>query len=149
MEEKIKTIKLTEEEMISMSYDDVAYIILENKKKKMKIQDLFKEVIKLMKLPESVFEEHLADFFELLSTDKRFIMVDKGYWDLRINQKSKIVIEEEDEEEIKEESAETEEVETEEEEEINYEEEILDDDETEDDLKELVIMDENEENEII
>ena len=145
----MKTIKLTDEEMISMSYDDVAYIILENKKKKMKIQDLFKEVIKIMNLPEKVFEEHLADFFELLSTDKRFIMVDKGYWDLRINQKTKVVIEEDDEEEIIEESPETTEEDSEEVEEINYEEEILDDDETEDDLKELVIMDENDENEII
>ena len=144
----MKSIKLTEEELISMSYDDVAYLILENNRKKMKIQDLFKEVIKTMNLKESVFEEHLADFFELLSTDKRFIMVDKGYWDLRINQKAKIIIEEDDEEEIIEDNLELEENE-ETEEDINYEEEILDDDETEDDLKELVIMDENEENDII
>ena len=144
----MKSIKLTEEELISMSYDDVAYLILENNRKKMKIQDLFKEVIKTMDLKESVFEEHLADFFELLSTDKRFIMVDKGYWDLRINQKAKIIIEEDDEEEIIEDNLELEENE-ETEEDINYEEEILDDDETEDDLKELVIMDENEENDII
>ena len=144
----MKSIKLSKEELLSMSYDDVAYIILENNKKKMKIQDLFKEVIKIMNLPESVFEEHLADFFELLSTDKRFIMVEKGYWDLRINQKTKVIIDEEDEEEIIEDTAELEEDE-EDEEEINYEEEILDDDETEDDLKELVIMDENEENEIM
>ena len=144
----MKSIKLTEEELLSMSYDDVAYLILEQKKKKMKIQDLFKEVIKLMKLPDKVFEEHLADFFELLSTDKRFIMVDKGYWDLKINHKTKLIIEEEDEEDIIDTSEETEQQE-EDEEEINYDEEVLDDDETEDDLKELVIMDENEENEII
>ena len=144
----MKSIKLTEEELLSMSYDDVAYLILEQKKKKMKIQDLFKEVIKLMKLPDKVFEEHLADFFELLSTDKRFIMVDKGYWDLKINHKTKLIIEDEDEEEIIDTSEETEQQE-EDEEEINYDEEVLDDDETEDDLKELVVMDENEENEII
>lgn len=145
----MKLIKLTEEELLSMSYDDVAYLILENNKKKMKIQDLFKEVIKTMNLSEKVFEEHLADFFELLSTDKRFIMVDKGFWDLRINQKTKVIIDEEDEEEVLEETVDDSEEETSNNEEINYEEEIIDDDDTEDDLKELVIIDENEENEII
>ena len=144
----MKTIKLTEQELVSMSYDDVAYKILENNQKKMKIQDLFKAVIKAMNLNDNVFEEHLADFFGLLSTDKRFIMVDKGYWDLKVNQKTKLVIEEDDEEEIIDTVEETEDEEIEEEE-INYDEEILDDDEDEDELKELVIMDENEENEVI
>lgn len=144
----MKSITLTEEEIASMSYDDVAYLILEKNQSKMKIQDLFKEVIKSMNLGESAFEEHLADFFELLSTDKRFIMVDKGFWDLKINHSTKLVIEDEDEEDeiIEEEPIiETEEVE----EEINYDEEILDDDDAEDDLKDLVIMDDPEENEMM
>ena len=143
----MKPLNLTEEELLSMSYDDVAYKILENNKKKMKIQDLFKEVIRIMDLGENAFEEHLADFFELLSTDKRFIMVEKGYWDLKINHKAKIVIDEDDDEEIIDSKEEVEE-EIEDEEEINYDDEIIDDDDEEDDLKELVIMDDNEENEI-
>ena len=97
----MKKINLTEEELVTMSYDDVANIIIETNGRKMKIQDLFKEVIKVMNLSESEFEEHLADFFELLSTDKRFIMLEKGYWDLRINHSTKVIIDsEEDEEEI-------------------------------------------------
>ncbi len=146
----MKSINLTKEELATMSYDDVAYKILENNQKKMKIQDLFKEVIRLMDLSNDAFENHLADFFELLSTDKRFIMLEKGFWDLKINHKTKLIIDEEDaEEEIIEPSEEAEETNNEEvEEEINYDEEILDDDETEDDLKDLVIMDENEESEI-
>lgn len=144
----MKKINLTEEELATMSYDDVAYIILEENGKKMKIQDLFKEVIKIMNLGENAFEEHLADFFELLSTDKRFIMLEKGYWDLKINHSTKIVIDdEEDEEEIINDIEEVEENE-EDEEEINYDEELVDDDDAEDDLKDLVILDENEENDI-
>lgn len=144
----MKKINLTEEELATMSYDDVAYLILENNQKKMKIQDLFKEVIKVMNLGDSAFEEHLADFFELLSTDKRFIMIEKGYWDLKINHSTKLIIDDEDdEEEILEEIEETNEDE-EEEETINYDEELIDDDDAEDDLKDLVILDENEENEI-
>ena len=144
----MKKINLTEEEIATMSYDDVANIILENNGKKMKTPDLSKEVIKVMNLPESDFENHLADFFELLSTDKRFIMVEKGYWDLKINHSTKLIIDDEDdEEEILDEVEETNEDE-EEEETINYDEELVDDDDAEDDLKDLVILDENEENEI-
>lgn len=144
----MKKINLTEEELATMSYDDVAYLILENNQKKMKIQDLFKEVIKVMNLGDSAFEEHLADFFELLSTDKRFIMVEKGYWDLKINHSTKLIIDDEDDdEEILDEVEETNEDE-EEEETINYDEELVDDDDAEDDLKDLVILDENEENDI-
>ena len=144
----MKSLNLSEEELLSMSYDDVAYKVLEHREKKMKIQDLFKEVIRIMNLPESAFEDHLADFFELLSTDKRFIMLEKGYWDLKINHKTKLIIDEDDDEEevIEDRNVEEEE---EPEEEINYDEEIIDDDETEDDLKDLVVMDETEENEIV
>ena len=44
-------IKLTDEEKDTLSYNDVAYLILKDKNKKIKIQDLFKEVIKVMDLP--------------------------------------------------------------------------------------------------
>ena len=143
----MKSITLTEEEIASMSYDDVAYLILEKNQNKMKIQDLFKEVIKTMNLGENAFEEHLADFFELLSTDKRFIMVDKGFWDLKINHSTKLIIDDDEEEEITVDI--DEETEEEIEEEINYDEDIVDDDVAEDDLKDLVILDENEENDMI
>mgnify|MGYP003301809210 CR=1 FL=1 len=106
------------------------------------------EVIKIMNLGDNAFEEHLADFFELLSTDKRFIMLEKGYWDLRINHSTKMILDtDEDDEEIIEE-VEEETTETEENEEINYDEDIVDDDDAEDDLKDLVILDENEENDM-
>ena len=131
---------ISEEELETMSYDDVAYIILKNKKKKQKIQELFQLVIKTMHLPQETFEERIADFFELLSTDQRFIMLPKGYWDLQENHKTEVVIEEDDEEieEIKE-DVEDEEIE----EEINYDDELVDDDETEDDLKDLVVIDDD------
>ena len=144
----MKNINLTKEELVTMSYDDVAYVILENVGKKMKTPDLFKEVIRIMDLGNNEFENHLADFFELLSTDKRFTMVEKGYWDLKINQKTKLIIDDEEDEEIVE-KIEEEINEEDETEEINYDDEILDDDDAEDDLKDLVIMDEPEENEIM
>jgi len=136
-------LNISKEELEQMSYDDVAYVILKTKKDKMKIQDLFKGVIETMGLPESDFESHIVDFFELLSTDKRFLMLEQGYWDLKENHKANVVIddEEEIEEEIKEEEIEEEEIE----EEINYDDDVLDDDDTEDELKDLVVIDESDE----
>ena len=138
-------LNISKEELEQMSYDDVAYVILKTNKKKMKIQDLFKGVIETMELPSSDFDNHIMDFFELLSTDKRFLMLEQGFWDLKENHKANVVIDEEEdlEEDIKDE--EEIELEEEENEEINYDDDILDDDDAEDDLKDLVIMDDGEE----
>jgi len=109
----------------------------------MTIQDLFKEVIRIMGLPDSYFESKIGDFFGLLSTDKRFIMLEKGFWDLKDNHSTKVVIDdEEDDEIIIEEEEGLDEVETDEE--INFDDDTVDDDDEDDDLKDLVIMDDSE-----
>lgn len=147
----MKTTKLTSEQLEQMSYTDVANLVLTESGKKMNIQDLFKKVLVLMELPESYFESKVADFFGLLSTDKRFIMLEKGFWDLRDNHASQIVItdDEEDEEEEVEKIIDEEINEDEENEEINYDDEdTVDDDDDDDQFKDLVIMDEGEEAEI-
>ena len=136
---------ISKEELESMNYDDIAFIILSEQKKKMKIQDLFKKICKALGLSDDEFEAQIGDFFEIMSTDKRFTMLDNGYWDLRINHSQKLVLDEdEDEEEI--EIEDEEEEEPEEEEDIFYD-ENPDDDEAEDDLKDLVVIDDEEANE--
>lgn len=147
----MKAIKLTDEQLEQYSYADVANLVLEANGKKMKIQDLFGEVIRLMKLPESFFESKIGDFFGLLSTDKRFIMLEKGFWDLRVNHTNKIVIEEEEEDEDLGLEEEIEDIPEEDEDdtEINFDDDKVDDDDDEDDLKDLVILDESEEQDMM
>ena len=131
-------IKLTEEEKETLSYADVAYLILQSGKRKQKIQDLFKKVIKLLDLDESVFEENIGTFFEQIITDKRFIILDNGYCDLKINHSTKVIVEDDDEDyEIIPEDEDFEE----ENEEDNYDEDATADDDAEDDLQDLVILD--------
>lgn len=139
----MKTIKISDEELETMSHTDVAYVILKENGSKMTIQELFKTVIDVMHLPESYFESKIADFFQLLATDKRFIMLEKGFWDLSDNHTKKVIIESDDDEEI----VADEEVldEEESEDEVNYDETVVDDDDEEDDLKDLVIIDDAEE----
>ena len=144
----MKKVKISPEELEQMSHADVANIVLKENGKKMTIQDLFKEVIRIMNLPESYFESKIGDFFGLLSTDNRFIMLEKGVWDLKDNHSTKVIIEDEEEEEeiiVDDE----EELDEEEEEDINYDDDTVDDDDDDDDLKDLVIMDEGTEEDMM
>ncbi len=136
---KLKSI--SEEQIETMSYDDIAYVILKEKGKKMKLLDLFNEVIDQLKLNKEEAENHLADFFSLLSTEKRFIQLEGGYWDLRENHTAKIELTDLDDEEDL-----TDEIEEERNEEIEEDMYIdetkeSDDDEAEDEYKDLVVID--------
>ena len=134
-------VKLTAEQKETLSYDDVAHMVLQAYEKKMKIQDLFKYVIKAMGLPEEEFTNGIGDFFELLLTDKRFIMLENGFWDLKINHSTRIVLEDEEDDDIEIISeVDKDEDEEEDDKEINYDEDKVEDDEKEDGLEDLVII---------
>lgn len=131
---------ISKEELENMSYDDIAFAILTEKKKKMKIIDLFQEIGKLINLSESVIEDKIGDFFEMLTLDKRFIMLEDGSWDLKTRHAGTVIIDE-DEDDLS--TDEVEEVEEQEdEEEIFYDEDEEDD--SEDDLKDLVVISDDE-----
>ncbi len=137
----MKLTDLTKEDLENMSYDDLAYMILSESKKQMKIIDLFNKIGSLVGLSEKEVEDKIADFFEMLTLDKRFIMLDDGSWDLKERHVQKIIIEEDEEDVGLDEIEESPEMD-EEEEEIFYDEEETDD--SEDDLKDLVVIDEEE-----
>ena len=100
----LKSIK--KDELETMSNKDIAYLILEESKRKLNTADLFKKIIKLLDLPESTFESKIADFYTALSTDKRFILLENGKWDLRNNHTSDKIIKVTDEEEEEDEEVE-------------------------------------------
>ena len=101
--------KISKEELELLSNKDITNILLEEKGKQ-KTADLFKKIIKLLGLPESTFDERIGDYYTSLTTDKRFILLDDGKWDLRSRHTSdKIIKVEEEEEEEEEEEIESEE----------------------------------------
>ena len=143
---KFKTIN--KEDLETMSFDDIAYVILKEKNKKMKVSEIFKIICDELNLGESAFEAQIGDFFALISTEKRFIQLEKGYIDLRENHTSEININdiEDDLDEEIEDVQEDEEDDNDEND--NYYDDIDEtEDETEDDLKDLVIVDEGYEDE--
>lgn len=140
------SLKIPKDELELMSNKDIAALILENSKRTINTADLYKKIMKLLDLPESSFESKIADFYTSLSTDKRFILLDNGKWDLRNKHTSDKVIkvttdEEDDEEEEEDISNQPEDIE-----EDNYDDTDDEeyDDETNEELKDLVVIDEDE-----
>ena len=129
----------------TMQLDDIAYIILKEKGKKMKITDILRTICDALGMTDKEYENQIGDFFTLLATEKRFIQLEKGYWDLRENHTSEINIQD-----LEDDMDDDIELENPEEDNINEEDEgdyydtidDMDDDDSDDDLKDLVIVDE-------
>ncbi len=139
--------KMPKEELEQLSYADITHYLLQQKKKPRTTGELFNEIIKLLQLPDSTFEEQIGDYYTALTTDKRFIILNNGKWDLRSNHTSDnflMTIEEEDEdEEIELDEAEEEAEEDEDEEFDDFKEEdedLVDEDE---DLEDLAIVEDD------
>lgn len=144
---KIKS--YTKEELETMPFDDLAYTVLLEKGKKMKTIDIFQTICANLGIDQKDYEEKIADFFTLLATEKRFIQLPKGFWDLKENHASSVKItetaeESEEEDELEELKAIPQEEETEED---YYDTKNDDDDDTDDGLEDLVIIDDLEEEE--
>ena len=104
---------MTKEDLELLSNKDITNLLLEEKGKQT-TPDLFKKIIKLLELPESTFDQKIGDYYTSLTTDKRFILLEDGTWDLRSRHTSDKIIkvdedEDEDIEEIEEEVDEEEE----------------------------------------
>jgi len=101
---KIKNMSM--EELEQLSYTDLAYLVLKEGKSALKIPDLFKKVCTILKYSDDQFASKIGDFYTAVNTDKRFVNITDGLWDIRDRHSVKLEIEEdgEDEEEPVEES---------------------------------------------
>ena len=136
---------MKKEEIELLSNKDITNLLLEEKGCQ-NTAELFTQIIELLDLPKSTFDNKIGDYFTALTTDKRFLMLEDGTWDLRSRHNaSKVikVIEEEDDE--LEDVSNEEDIPEEDEFDIDS---VTDDDDTfddnDDDLKDLVILDEDE-----
>ena len=135
---------MTKEDLELLSNKDITNLLLEEKGKQ-STPDLFKKIIKLLDLPESTFDQKIGDYYTSLTTDKRFILLEDGKWDLRSRHTSDKVIKVDDDED-----EDIEEVEEEEQEEETDDFDSIDSDDDDDidsgddDLKDLVVLDEDE-----
>ena len=134
---------MSKDELELLSNKDITNLLLEEKGMQT-TPDLFKKIIKLLGLPEETFDNKIGDYYTSLTTDKRFILLDNGKWDLRSRHTSDklIIVDDEEEEEEEEEENEEEEASENDFDSIESDEDDLDDED--DDLKDLVVLDEDE-----
>ncbi len=134
---KIKDIPVEELEL--MSYTDLTYMLLKEKKKPMNTANLFKEICKLLDYSDDEYTAKIGDYYTSLNIDKRFILLESNEWDISDNHSVELVID--DDEEETDENLEEEEVEEEFDNEI---EDFDSNDELEDDdISDLSIVDDD------
>ena len=137
----MKLENMTKEDLELMSNKDITNLLLKENGKE-NTANLFKKIIKLLGLPASTFDAKIGDYYTSLTTDKRFILLEDGDWDLRSRHTSDKVIKVDDEEDIDDLK---EEIETpDKEEDFDAVEDKEEFDDSDDDLKDLVVLDEDE-----
>lgn len=136
---------MSKEELELMSHKDITYLLLEENGV-MNTKDLFKKIVETLELPEKTIEDKIADYYMSLTTDKRFVLLEDGNWDLRNRHTSDKISKHDDEDDD----------DDEEEEATDVKEDIPEDDETDfdaddnyedddsEDLKDLIVIDEDE-----
>ena len=115
----------------------------------MKIIDIFKKICELKNMNEKEFEDKIADFYDLISTNKEFLVLEKGYCDLRKNHTPNVIIDDEDDVDTEEIEENIEDDVEETEEDIYYDNSSEEDDvDTDDELSDFIVVDEDDETSI-
>ena len=140
--------QMKKEDLELLSYKDITSMILEENGA-MNTLELFNKIAALLSLPKSAIEKKIGDYYTTLSTDKNFLLLEDGKWDLRKRHTSDKVLkaQENDEEDEEEEEEELEDKLDSNEDEEDYDSQISDEDDFDDgddDLKDLVVLDEEE-----
>ena len=141
----MKLEKMTKEELGLLSYKDITNLLLQQNGAQ-NTPTLFKKIVSLLELSDSIYESKIGDYYMMLTTDKRFILLDNGDWDLKDKHKSDKVIKIDDDEDDEMELEEAQNKSREEnDDETDYDSTTDDDyEDTEEDLKDLIIVDEDE-----
>lgn len=140
----MKLKNISKEELETMSYTDITYLLLKENKKPINTANLFKSICNLLELTDEEYSEKIGDYYTSLTIDKRFHMLESGNWDLTENHKVELEIDDEDTETEEESTEEIEETE-EEQEDIDTLDSLDDElDDVDDDTLDLSIVTEDE-----
>lgn len=143
----MKLNQMSKEEIELLSYTDLTYLLLTENNKTMNTPTIFKKIASLLELSDDEYTSKIGDYYTSLTIDKRFVLLDNNEWDIRDRHSIELIVDEEEEEELVEETEEEEEPISEEiEEDIDTinEDDTLDED---NDLGDLSIITDDEEEE--
>lgn len=142
----MKLSKMPKEELELYSYIDLTKMILEEDGKPQNTPTIFKKVCSLLGMSDDEYADKIGNYYTSLTTDKDFVLLADGNWDLRDHHPVKVILDDDDEveEDIEEVSEVEEEVDEEVEEVDDIDDEELDDLDDEDDVDDLTIISEEE-----
>ncbi len=98
----MKLNKMKKEELELLSYTDLTKMILEEENKSLSTPDAFKKICGLLELTDDDYVNKVGDYYTALTTDKRFVFLEDGTWDLKDKHKIEIILDEDEETETEE-----------------------------------------------
>lgn len=91
----MKLEKMSKEELETYSYIELAQMILKEEKKSLNTRDIFKKICDLLGMSDDEYASKIGDFYTSLTTDKTFILLENGDWDLRDHHSVKVSLNDE------------------------------------------------------
>jgi len=145
----MKLNKMPKEELELYSYIDLTKMILEEEEKTLNTPTIFRKICDLLELSDDEYTDKIGDYYTSLTTDKDFVLLEDGSWDLRDRQPVSAILSEDDEVYEEDDLEDIEEAEEDMEELVDDPDEDIDDDVDLDDLDDeddddLTIIDEEE-----
>ena len=95
----MKLNKMPKDELESYSYIELAKMILNEEKKSLNTPQIFKKICKLLDLTTEEYENKISDFYTNLTTDKSFVLLEDGTWDLRDHHSTEVNLEDTEDDE--------------------------------------------------
>lgn len=93
----MKLSKMSKEELELYSYDELTKMILEEEKKPLNTPTIFRKICDLLELSDSEYTDKIGDYYTSLTTDKDFVLLEDGTWDLRDHHPASVILSDEDE----------------------------------------------------
>jgi len=143
---------MSKEDLELYSYVDLTKMILEEENKTLNTPTIFRKICDLLELSDDEYTDKIGDYYTSLTTDKDFVLLEDGNWDLRDRQPVSAILtedddvyEEDDLEDIEEAEEDMEEILSEEDDDdAELDLDDIDDDEEDDLDEDLTIIDEEE-----
>ncbi len=104
---------MPKEELELYSYIDLTRMILEEEGSPLNTPTIFKKICSLLEMSDSEYADKIGDYYTSLTTDKDFVLLDDGNWDLRDHHPVTVILDDEEIEDELEETLEEEELEEE------------------------------------
>ena len=100
----MKLSKMKKDKLELYSYIDLTKMILEEEQKPLNTPTIFKKICKLLEMTDEEYAEKIGDYYTSLTTDKNFILLENGKWDLRDHHSVDLILDDDAEEDYEEES---------------------------------------------